>query len=124
MEDLMSVLDRREQAFEQGFAHDEDVHFRILAHRNQLFGRWAAEQLGYRADVADRYVQRVVEALCEPFDGITQPDDKVVSRIGLDLGIAGWTLSQEEVRGVLMECEARAKTEIEGGAKPDTPERC
>ncbi len=41
----MPMLDQREQALEQAFAHDEEVHFLMLTHRNKLFGRWAADLL-------------------------------------------------------------------------------
>lgn len=110
----MNILDSREQAFEQRFAHDEETRFKLRAHRNHLFGCWAAEQLGYGRDVADHYVQRLVAALCEPFDGIMSSDDKVVSRVVLDLTNAGLTMSPDDIRGVLTEFEDKAKLEIEG----------
>ncbi len=115
------MLDKREQAFEQGFVHDEEIRFKVLAHRNKLFGHWAAEQLGYSAEVADRYQEDIVGALCEPFDGILEADDKVVSRVVLDLTNAGWALSPDEVRGVLTEFEDQAKREIEGGPAVSIP---
>ncbi len=44
----MTMFDERERAFENFFAHEEDLRFFALARRNQLFARWAAEQLGLR----------------------------------------------------------------------------
>ncbi len=107
------MLDKREQAFEQGFVHDEAVRFNILSLRNKLFGHWAAEQLGYSGEVADRYRETIVAALCEPFDGILEADDKVVSRVVLDLTNADRTMSPAEVRGVLKEFEDKAKADLE-----------
>lgn len=107
------MLDKREQAFEQGFVHDEAVRFNILSLRNKLFGHWAAERLGYSGEVADRYRENIVAALCEPFDGILEADDKVVSRVVLDLTNANLTMSPAEVRGVLKEFEDKARVDLE-----------
>jgi hypothetical protein len=46
MEDTFKT---REAQFEAMFAHDEELRFRIIAHRNKLFGVWAAAQLGEAA---------------------------------------------------------------------------
>lgn len=113
------MLDDREQAFEQAFVHDEDLRFKINTHRNKLFGRWAVDRLGYTGDVAQRYQQALVDAVCVS-DGIMEPDDKVVSRVYFDLTGAGWQISADEVRRVLLEFEDRAKAELKG-ASVETP---
>ena len=42
------TFDKREQAFEQKFAHDEELKFKGLARCNKLVGNWAAEKLGLK----------------------------------------------------------------------------
>ena len=42
----MTTFDKREEAFEQQFAHDEELRFKATARRNKLLGLWAAEKLG------------------------------------------------------------------------------
>ena len=42
----MSEFDKREESFENKFAHDEEVLFKVLAHANRMVGLWAAEKLG------------------------------------------------------------------------------
>jgi hypothetical protein len=56
----MTIFDERERAFEQMFAHDEEMRFKVLARRNSMVGRWAAEQLGLKAGSADAYIRETV----------------------------------------------------------------
>ena len=42
----MTTFDKREDAFEKQFAHDEELKFKATARCNKLLGLWAAEKLG------------------------------------------------------------------------------
>jgi hypothetical protein len=48
----MTLFNERERAFENLFAHEEEVRFLAQARRNHLFAQWAAEQLGLRGSEA------------------------------------------------------------------------
>ena len=56
----MTTFDKREEAFEQQFAHDEELKFKATARRNKLLGLWAAEKLGLSGAEADSYALSVV----------------------------------------------------------------
>ena len=58
----MSTFDKREEAFERQFAHDEELKFKAEARRNKLLGLWAAEKLGKTGPEADTYAKAVVAA--------------------------------------------------------------
>ena len=58
----MTTFDKREEAFEQQFAHDEELRFKATARRNKLLGLWAAEKLGLTGAEADSYALSVVMA--------------------------------------------------------------
>jgi hypothetical protein len=58
----MTSFDDRRNAFEQQFAHDEDLRFKATARRNKLFGLWVAERLGKSGAEADAYAKSVVLA--------------------------------------------------------------
>jgi len=58
----MSTFDDRENAFENKFAHDEEVKFKAEARTNKLLGLWAAELLGKSGDDAAAYAAEVVKA--------------------------------------------------------------
>jgi hypothetical protein len=56
----MTTFDKREEGFEQQFAHDEELRFKATARRNKLLGLWAAEKLGLRDAEAESYAKSVV----------------------------------------------------------------
>ena len=58
----MTTFDNREQAFENTFAHDEEMQFKAEARCNRLLGLWAADLLGKSGADAESYAQEVVKA--------------------------------------------------------------
>lgn len=70
----MTTFDDRKDAFENKFAHDEELRFKATARRNKLLGLWAAEKLGKAGAEAEAYAQSVVMA---DFD---EPGDEDVFR--------------------------------------------
>ncbi|GGE43512.1 DUF1476 domain-containing protein [Actibacterium pelagium] len=58
----MTTFDDRENAFENKFAHDEEMKFKAAARANKLLGLWAAELLGKTGDDAKAYAAEVVKS--------------------------------------------------------------
>lgn len=79
----MSGLDERRNSFENKFAHDEGLRFRITARRNKLLGLWAAEKLGKSGEAAATYAGEVVAADIEAPGGAG-----VLRKVVADLGIS------------------------------------
>lgn len=77
----MTTFDERESAFENKFAHDEEMKFRAVARRNKLLGLWAAELMGKTGDEAQAYALEVVKA---DFEEAGHED--VVRKVAGDLG--------------------------------------
>ncbi|QIE42544.1 DUF1476 domain-containing protein [Rhodobacteraceae bacterium SC52] len=77
----MNTFKDRENAFENKFAHDEEMQFRALARRNKLTGLWAAELLGKTGGDADAYAAEVVKS-----DFEEAGHDDVVRKLAGDLG--------------------------------------
>jgi hypothetical protein len=61
----MSKLTDRENAFENKFAHDEKMNFKIEARTAKLFGLWAAEKQGLTGDAALAYAGDIITANIE-----------------------------------------------------------
>jgi hypothetical protein len=61
----MTTFDKREEAFEKQFAHDEELRFKATARRNKMLGLWAAEKLGLSGAEADSYALSVVMSAFE-----------------------------------------------------------
>ena len=59
---VMTTFDKREEVFENKFAHDEELRFKAHARRNKLVGLWAAGKLGLAGEAAEAYGKAVVTA--------------------------------------------------------------
>ncbi|MCR9148058.1 MAG: DUF1476 domain-containing protein [Rhodobacteraceae bacterium] len=77
----MSTFDDRENAFENKYAHDEEMKFKAEARRNKLLGLWAAELLGKTGAEADAYAKEVILS-----DFEEAGDEDVVRKVAGDLG--------------------------------------
>ncbi|MEL7258643.1 MAG: DUF1476 domain-containing protein [Pseudomonadota bacterium] len=77
----MSTFDDRENAFENKYAHDAEMQFKVEARRNKLVGLWAAELMGKSGDEAEAYAKEVVLA---DFEEAGYED--VVRKVAGDLG--------------------------------------
>lgn len=53
---MTNALEDRERAFEAKFARDHEFRFLVLARRDKLFARWAAERLGLDAERTEALV--------------------------------------------------------------------
>jgi hypothetical protein len=86
----MTTFDDRESAYENKYAHDEAMKFKIDARTNKLLGLWAAELLGKSGDDADAYAMEVVKS-----DFIEAGHEDVVRKVVGDLN---GEVSDDEVR--------------------------
>lgn len=100
----MTTFDDRESAFENKFAHDEEMKFRAVARRNKLLGLWAAELLGKTGDDANAYALEVVKA---DFEEAGHED--VVRKVAGDLGDIA---DADTIRAKMDEMLAVAKDQI------------
>ena len=51
----MSTLDDRKNAFENKFAHDAELQFKVDSRRNKLVAIWAADLLGKNSNETEKY---------------------------------------------------------------------
>lgn len=101
----MTTFDTREAAFENKFAHDETVRFKVTNRRNKLLGLWAAAQLG-KAD-ADAYAKEVVMS-----DFEEAGDDDVVRKLLADFQAAGVATSADAIHAKMAELLPQAKQQV------------
>ena len=88
---MATTFDKREEAFEQQFAHDEELRFKAMARRNKMLGLWAAEVLGKSGADAEAYAKEVVLA-----DFEESGDNDVVRKVVKDLADKG--VGEAEIR--------------------------
>lgn len=88
----MSSLDDRAKTFENKFAHDQEVKFKVISRRNKLLGEWAADTMQYDNEKKERYVKEVVQA------GVNISDEaKVVEKISGDFEREGVEVDSREI---------------------------
>ena len=104
----MTTFDRREEAFERQFAHDEELKFKATARRNKMLGLWAAEKLGLSGPEADSYAQSVV---------MLDLDKKgdVAEKIRKDFDAKGVAQSDHQISRTMSELTAQAIADIKAG---------
>lgn len=103
----MANMDDRKNAFENKFAHDEEMKFKAMARRNKLLGLWVAEKLGKTGDEADAYAKDVIKA-----DFEEAGDEDVFRKVRADLDAAGVALSDHQLRRTMDELLSEAVEQI------------
>ena len=102
----MTTFDKREQAFEAQFAHDEEMKFKARARRNYLLGIWIAEKLGLTSAEAEAYARAMVV-----YEVDSASDDEVIRKIKPDFESKGVKFSERQIRRAMNELMARATKE-------------
>jgi len=102
----MTTFDDRENAFENKYAHDQEMQFKAEARTNKLLGLWAAELLGKTGDDANAYAVEVVKA-----DFEEPGHEDVVRKVAGDLGDKA---TADEIRAKRAELVPVAKEQIMG----------
>lgn len=106
----MTTFDNREQAYENKFAHDQELRFKAESRRNKLLAEWAAPKLGITGAAVDEYIKAVRKS-----DLAEKGDEDVFRKVFKDLTDKGTGVGEAELRKVMGELMARAVAEIEGG---------
>src|SRR6476620_3677206 len=102
----MTSFDKREEGFENKFAHDEELKFKAEARRNKLLGLWVASMLGMSGDEANAYAKEVVAA---EFAG---PGADVVRKVIDDLTANGISITETQIRAKMDELMAEAVAQV------------
>lgn len=103
----MTTFNDREKAFENMFAHDQEMQFRIQARRNRLLGEWAAARMGLTPEEADAYAKAVVQA-----DFEEAGDEDVIRKLLGDMTQAGVDIDEAGVRSALEEQQVVARRQF------------
>ena len=103
----MTTFDDREHAFENRFAHDEELRFKAVSRRDRLLGLWAAGLMGKSGDEADAYARDIVRA-----DFAEHGDEDVMRKLEADLaGRADRAAIRERMDALLAEAERHVMNE-------------
>ena len=97
----MPTFDERKDAFENKFAHEQNITFKIDVLRNKLLGAWAADLKGLDKDKTEEYIKDVVKS-----DFQKAGDEDVFEKLKDDLeGL----VDDQTIRTKMSECLQLAK---------------
>ena len=98
---------KREDAFENKYARDEELRFKVDIRRDKLVGLWAAEMLGLSGEDAEAYAKEVISA-----DFEEPGEDDVVRKIVADFEKNNVDFSEHRLRKKMDELLEVAKQQI------------
>lgn len=101
---MSNSFDDRKKSFENKFAHDAELQFKVEARRNRLLGEWAGEILGKSGDELKAYATEVVKS-----DFEEAGDDDVMRKVAGDLGEK---VPAAEIRAKMDALMLEAKTQV------------
>ena len=100
----MATFDDRENAFENKYAHDQNMQFKVEARCNKLLGLWAAELMGKSGDDALAYAKEVIAS-----DFEEAGNEDVYRKLSGDLGAAA---NETTIRAKMVEYLETAKDQV------------
>jgi hypothetical protein len=104
---IMTTFDEREHAFEEKYAHDEELRFKARVRRDKLLGLWAAEKLGKTGPAAEDYAAGLVVAEIRKDSA-----EQILKTIRADFDAAQIAISDLEIHKRMNELFAAAVEEI------------
>ncbi|ACA17292.1 protein of unknown function DUF1476 [Methylobacterium sp. 4-46] len=102
---MPTLFKERKRAFEQRFAHEEDVRFHVRSRRNRLMAAWACERMGLTGTLAEKYISGFCDA------AVVASDEDLIGRFRADLAMAGIEETLPGLRTRLERCAATARAE-------------
>jgi hypothetical protein len=106
---MPDAFEERKNAFEEQFAHDEDLRFKAVARRNKAVALWVAETKGLSAADAENYADEFVGAQ------VGKSDDAVAAALKADLAGSSVDLSDHRLRKKMDEEMATAIASVRAG---------
>jgi len=106
------MFDTRERAAEAKFVHERDAAFQAHAHRDRMFGRWAARLMGLRGAAIEDYARSL---MFSDMEGVG--DEALLARVQSDLaqgGVAGPRAAEDRLQRKLERLHALARADLDG----------
>lgn len=103
----MTSFDDREHAYENKFAKDQEVEFKVKARRNRLVAEWVAEKIGLGGEKIREYALSFVEKMLGVED-----EGALVAHLQTDIAQAGIEISETELLRYLREAEMKAAAQL------------
>ena len=103
----MSSFDDRKKSFENKFANDQELQFKIKGRRNKYFGQWVADKLGKKNKEIENYIDEVIKAY------LKKPGDMdLIGKVQQDFKASNSNISEDGIKSKLDEFFEKAKVDF------------
>ena len=103
----MNKFDERKKSFEQKFAKDQELQFKVAARSNKYLGEWVSSKLGKNEEDKQNYTQELIKADMEEAGS-----EDVFRKVKNDFNKASVTVDDSEIRDQMEKALSRAKEDF------------
>ena len=103
----MNKFDERKKSFENKFARDQELQFKIAARSNKYLSEWVSSKLEKDEDQSKKYLQELIKADMEEAGS-----EDVFRKVKKDFQIALINIADSEIRNQMESALARAKEDF------------
>jgi hypothetical protein len=89
----MSTFDDREKSYENKFAHDQEIEFKVNARANVSLDRWAAEKMHLEGAAVEAYVTIIID-----YSMSNSGEHKMLEKIASDIASKGFDTELNELK--------------------------
>ena len=99
----MNKFNEREKSFENKFAKNEELKFKLAARSNKYLGEWVSSELGKNEEEKKNYIQEIIKADMEEAGS-----EDVFRKVRKDFKIASISIEDSEIRVQMEKALSRA----------------
>ena len=103
----MNKFDERKKSFENKFAKDQELQFKVSAKRNKYLAEWAGLKLGKNDEQKQNYIQELIKADMEEAG-----DEDVFRKVKKDFENSAINIDDSEIRNQMSHALERAKKDF------------
>ena len=100
----MNKFDERKKSFEQKYAKDQELQFKVSARSNKYLGEWVSSLLGKKEEEQKNYIQEIIKADMEEAG-----NEDVFRKIKKDFKSSSINIQDSEIRNQMEKALSRAK---------------
>ena len=103
----MNKFNEREKSFENKFARDQELQFKVAAKSNKYLGEWVSSKLGKNDTEKQNYIQEIIKADMEEAGS-----EDVFRKVKKDFKTASISIEDIEIRNQMEKALTRAKEDF------------
>ena len=103
----MNKFDERKKSFENKFAKDQELQFKVSAKRNKYLAEWAGLKLGKNDEQKQNYIQEIIKADMEEAG-----EEDVFRKVKKDFENSAINMDDSEIRNQMSIALVRAEEDF------------